>query len=80
MIRILFALSLSLSLLGCGPSIRSATPRSITFARVNNLNAGSAAEQAQEHCNQYGRDAEEVPDGNEDNRVTYRCVDRQGGR
>jgi len=68
---------LLLALAGCGPSIVSATPRSVTLNRVNQMTVEEATGKAQAHCAQYGRDAELVPDAHQDGIATFKCVDDQ---
>ena len=54
------------------------TPRSATYyiggGLIRAATLGDVAKQAQEHCDQYGRDAEYIP--SYDNTATFRCVDR----
>jgi hypothetical protein len=68
-------IAVTLCLVGCAPTIMSTTPRSITV----NLRYGSLGEAtaiAEEHCGEYGRDAEFVPDAQADGAATFKCVDR----
>lgn len=66
-----------LLLVACGPRIVSSTPRSITMTNVNAATVEEATRSAQYHCEQYGRDAELVPDSNPDGAATFKCVDDQ---
>ena len=64
---------LAIGLAGCQAAVVSSTPRSIVYRNTGDQQAISA--QAQAHCSQHGRDAENVPDA-ERSEVAFRCVDR----
>ncbi len=72
-------LVLSVSLLALTACTMGVTPRSATYYTDGGLwglaTFGDVAQQAQEHCEQFGRDAEHVADDSLDT-ATFRCVDR----
>ena len=64
------------ALAGCQATPIASTPRSIIFNGVGNASIQDATLKAQVHCQQFGRDAELVPDDVADGRATFRCADR----
>ncbi|GAB2209126.1 hypothetical protein ROS1_59440 [Roseibium sp. ROS1] len=50
------------------------TPASISFNHVDIFNIQDTADEAQEHCQQYGKNAEFIPDDRPDGMAHFRCV------
>ncbi|WP_404404872.1 hypothetical protein [Pelagibacterium halotolerans] len=65
-----------LALSGCSATQTASTPRSVMYAGVGSFNIGETTAEAQAYCEQYGRDAEYIPDDRPDGNASFRCVDR----
>lgn len=65
---------LFLALTGCQAVPIASTPRTIIFNGVNDDSIRDASMQAQDHCEENGRDAELVTDGPKDGKATFTCV------
>jgi hypothetical protein len=63
-------------LAGCQSTQMASTPRSVTYGGVSDFTIQETTTKAQVHCSQFGRDAELVPDGVNDGRATFRCIDK----
>ncbi|MEX3008366.1 hypothetical protein [Hoeflea sp. TYP-13] len=59
---------------GCQSTPVATTPASITFKDTYQMNLGETTARAQEHCKQYGKNAQYVPDGIQDGITTFHCV------
>ena len=64
----------AVSLSGCAPRIAGASGGSITFSNATHFNMGKQYRLAEDHCNKFGKTAEEVPDSRPDGMHTFKCV------
>lgn len=74
--RLIIIAAIGVTLAGCQSVEMASTPRTITFSNVGTYTIKETTDNAQKHCQKFGRDAELVPDSNPDGIATYKCVDR----
>ena len=70
----LFFVSASITLVGCAtPSPMLATKAGISFQNVLQTRLPEVSQQAQAHCQKYGKDARYIPDNRPDGIATFTC-------